>query len=92
MRAHFPGARCAPGSAREDAPGGGGRYLSAPSAGGPPLPIRAVKQVLFGDQKAALEKALGAEVEHQMKCFASEDCLEGVHAFFEKRAPQFHGR
>jgi len=39
-----------------------------------------------------LERALEAEVAHQMKCFASEDCLEGVHAFFEKRAPQFRGR
>src|SRR6184192_3478846 len=61
-------------------------------ASGPPLAIRAVKKVLFASQKDALERALEAEVAHQMKCFASEDCLEGVHAFFEKRAPQFRGR
>src|SRR5882672_8788691 len=51
-------------------------------AGGPPMPIRAVKKVLFANQKEALERALEAEVAHQMKCFASEDCLEGIHAFF----------
>lgn len=68
------------------------KTLAQKIASGPPLPIRAVKKVLFADQKTALERALEAEVEHQMKCFASEDCLEGVHAFFEKRAPQFRGR
>ncbi len=68
------------------------KTLAQKIAGGPPLAIRAVKKVLFGDQKAALERALEAEVEHQMKCFVSEDCLEGVHAFFEKRGPQFRGR
>ncbi len=67
------------------------KALAQKIAGGPPLAIRAVKKVLFGDQKAALERALEAEVEYQMKCFASEDCLEGIHAFFEKRAPQFRG-
>jgi len=61
-------------------------------ASGPPLAIRAVKKVLFASHKDALERALEAEVAHQVKCFASEDCLEGVHAFFEKRAPQFRGR
>lgn len=66
--------------------------LAQKIASGPPLAIRAVKKVLFADQKAALERALETEVEHQMKCFASEDCLEGVHAFFEKRVPQFRGR
>src|SRR5215467_13263500 len=68
------------------------KTLAQKIASGPPLPIRAVKKVLFADQEAALERALEAEVEHQMKCFASEDCLEGVHAFFEKRPPQFRGR
>lgn len=68
------------------------KTLAAKIAGGPPLPIRAVKEVLFASQKVALERALEAEVVHQMKCFASEDCLEGIHAFFEKRPPKFQGR
>jgi len=68
------------------------KILAQKIASGPPLTIRAVKRVLFAEQKEALERALEAEVEHQMKCFASEDCLEGVHAFFEKRAPKFQGR
>ena len=67
------------------------RTLAQKIASGPPLAIRAVKKVLFASQKEALERALEIEVQHQMKCFASEDCLEGVHAFFEKRAPQFRG-
>ena len=61
-------------------------------AAGPPIATRAVKQTLFGNEKEALSKALEAEVQHQMRCFASEDCLEGIHAFFEKRAPKFEGR
>jgi 2-(1,2-epoxy-1,2-dihydrophenyl)acetyl-CoA isomerase len=68
------------------------RAYAAKLAAGPPLAIRAVKQTLFGAERRALEKALEAEVEHQMRCFASEDCLEGVRAFFGKRAPNFHGR
>src|SRR5215813_5244588 len=68
------------------------RALAQKIASGPPLAIRAAKKVLFASQKEALERALEIEVEHQMKCFASEDCLEGVRAFFEKRVPQFRGR
>lgn len=68
------------------------KVLAQKIASGPPVAIRGVKKVLFASQKEALERALEIEVEHQMKCFATEDCLEGVHAFFEKRTPQFRGR
>ena len=68
------------------------KTLAQKIASGPPLAVRAVKRVMFAEQKSALERALEAEVGHQMKCFASEDCLEGVQAFFEKRAPRFRGR
>ena len=61
-------------------------------AAGPPLAIRAAKQVLFGNKKEALEHALETEAQYQLKCYLSEDCREGIRAFFEKRPPKFQGR
>jgi enoyl-CoA hydratase/carnithine racemase len=66
--------------------------LAAQLAAGPPLAVRAIKRVLFGAERAALERALEVEVEQQMNCFASEDCGEGIRAFFEKRAPKFQAK
>jgi 2-(1,2-epoxy-1,2-dihydrophenyl)acetyl-CoA isomerase len=65
--------------------------FAAKLAAGPPIAIRGVKQTLFGNDKDELSKALEAEVQYQMRCFASDDCLEGIHAFFEKRSPKFQG-
>jgi enoyl-CoA hydratase/carnithine racemase len=66
--------------------------LAAKIASGPQVSIRAMKQMLFGSQKKALEEALEKEVQSQIRCFQTEDCLEGIHAFLEKRSANFKGR
>jgi 2-(1,2-epoxy-1,2-dihydrophenyl)acetyl-CoA isomerase len=61
-------------------------------AHGPTTSIRAIKHTLFGSARERLTKALEAEVDEQLKCFNSEDCAEGLRAFFEKRKPNFTGK
>jgi 2-(1,2-epoxy-1,2-dihydrophenyl)acetyl-CoA isomerase len=61
-------------------------------AHGPAIAIRAIKEVLFGRDTEELTELLDLEVEQQLKCFYSEDCSEGIRAFFEKRVPKFHGK
>lgn len=68
------------------------KSLAQKIAQGPPIAVRAVKQVLFGADRAALEAALEKEVQQQLVCFRSEDSGEGMRAFFEKRPPKFQGR
>jgi len=64
--------------------------LAGRLAAAPPIVARAVKQTLGGDREQ-LERALDEEIRWQMTCFRSQDCLEGLKAFFEKRAPRFKG-
>lgn len=68
------------------------RNLAQKIAQGPSLAIRAVKKTLFASGQNALSDALENEVREQMRCFLSEDCSEGIRAFFEKRPPQFRGK
>jgi 2-(1,2-epoxy-1,2-dihydrophenyl)acetyl-CoA isomerase len=65
--------------------------LAKKIAEGPQLAIGAVKQAIFNRQKDELMAALEREVEAQLKCFHSHDCLEGIRAFTEKRTPKFQG-
>jgi 2-(1,2-epoxy-1,2-dihydrophenyl)acetyl-CoA isomerase len=59
---------------------------------GPPLSLRAIKKHLFASKTAEIAHALEQEVHEQLRAFNSEDSLEGMKAFFEKRPPRFQGK
>jgi len=65
--------------------------LARKIAEGPQVAIRAVKKSIFNKEKELLMEALEQEVQAQLKCFHSHDCLEGIRAFMEKRSPKFQG-
>ena len=60
-------------------------------AAGPPLAYRDVKRTMVGDAHKELQDAIDEENRLQVHCFLSEDCAEGLTAYFEKRAPNFRG-
>jgi 2-(1,2-epoxy-1,2-dihydrophenyl)acetyl-CoA isomerase len=68
------------------------KKLAQKIAQGPYLAIGAVKKELFGSGEKDLARALDNEVQQQLKCYLSEDCREGIQAFFERRAPKFQGK
>src|ERR1700746_502137 len=68
------------------------KTLAQKIAQGPPLAVRAIKKTLFGSEQEQLTLALGREVEEQVRCYLSDDCKEGIQAFFEKRPPKFRGK
>jgi 2-(1,2-epoxy-1,2-dihydrophenyl)acetyl-CoA isomerase len=66
--------------------------LAARMAANPPGVIRLAKESIYRSLSSDLETAFARETEVQTECFYSEDFLEGVAAFKEKRTPQFKGR
>lgn len=67
------------------------RKLAESLAAAPPIALRDVKRTILADDRRTLEGKLDEEIRLQLHCFETEDCLEGLNAFFEKRKPNFRG-
>jgi enoyl-CoA hydratase/carnithine racemase len=66
--------------------------LAARIAKNPPGVLRLAKESIYRSMTSDLETAFARESDVQMECFNSEDFLEGLTAFLEKRQPEFKGR
>ena len=58
----------------------------------PPLAVMQIKEVILTGEDASLDAGMMLERKAFQLLFASEDQKEGMHAFLEKRKPQYQGR
>jgi len=66
------------------------RKLAERLAASPSLPLTLLKQDLYDRLETEMDRMMQHEVDAQMKCFDSEDFMEGITAFLEKRKPNFN--
>lgn len=66
--------------------------LATLMAGYSPIALRELKTVLNASLERDFESARALEIAAYGRCFDSEDRVEGMRAFTEKRAPKFVGR
>jgi 2-(1,2-epoxy-1,2-dihydrophenyl)acetyl-CoA isomerase len=66
--------------------------IAATMAKSAPQVLRLAKESIYRSLTSDLETAFARETEVQTQCFYSEDFLEGLTAFKEKRRPYFKGR
>lgn len=57
-----------------------------------PLSLQALKQSIHNGIHKEIDHALSMELEHYYTCVNSEDRLEGIHSFNEKRKPNWKNR
>ncbi len=59
---------------------------------GPPIAFAHIKRAVRQGLGGTIDDALAFEKEGQLKCLTSNDCLEGVMAWMQKREPNFTGK
>jgi 2-(1,2-epoxy-1,2-dihydrophenyl)acetyl-CoA isomerase len=57
----------------------------------PPVALAMAKRAIYESERHTLDHMLDVELDHQRRCFESEDAREGLAAFLEKRDPIFRG-
>lgn len=68
------------------------RELADKIARGPAIPIRKMKDSIGGSYKRDLVETLDLEASAQVECSKTEDLMEGINAFIERREPKFKGK
>ena len=58
----------------------------------PPIAVRLAKQAVLAAEETALSAGLETERRLYELAMATEDRVEGMRAFLEKREPKFEGR
>lgn len=56
-----------------------------------PVAVRIAKRLIDAAADRTLDDGLALELDESERIFSTRDMLEGAVAFFEKRAPEFHG-
>jgi len=68
------------------------RRMAHKIAGMGPVAVKLAKHVVNRGTEIDLDTALNYEIESVSLCFASEDRVEGLQAFVDRRKPEFKGR
>lgn len=68
-----------------------GREMAKEIASNPPLAVQGAKEVFLFDDEASLEESLEYNAARSSMIVPSEDLLEGVNAYIQKRKGEFKG-